>query len=673
MGVLIEALSELAEPLRLGMLLLGVVLGLVIGVIPGLGGIFGLTLLIPLTYTLDPISALALLLGMSAVTTTSDTIPAVLLGVPGTVGSAATVLDGHEMAKQGHAAQALGAAYMASLIGGVFGALVLALSLPMMRPLVLLLNYGDLLAITIFGLTLVALLSGESKIRGVLAALLGVLVSLIGLDPYEGAERWTMGSLYFWGGVPTAIVFLGLFGLSELAALSGRGQIQQSANMSDPGGLRRGMYDALRHWRLVLKSSAMGTLLGAVPGIGVTVIEWIAYGNAARHPGPGPAFGKGNIRGVIGPESANNAKEGGALLPTLAFGIPGSAPMAILLGAFAIHGITAGPNMLGDDAPLLVSMVLAVAVANVIGAVICMGLTPQLAKIASIPATLIVPVSLVFIGLGAFSTNKVPHDLMVLLVFGLLGIAFRKSGWSRPAFALGFVLGPSLERYFVLTYQISGWNWLSQPFVLIVFAIIAAGLLRRLRVPKERTTMAIDGSAEADFRDGWLIVSVMVFVATLAVAALPLPNAARILPLIVCCFALSLGFLLMFSLWMNRKKSEPIQENAPTIYEFISGPAAKFIMTVVLLAVLLLGFGHLAGPMIFILIILSTQHAKKRSWSPVFWALGITAVSYLIFDLVAQQSWPTPLAFKILSVINSSLQEVGHQLSLHLNGIGYEV
>ena len=234
MGVLIEALSELAEPLRLGMLLLGVVLGLVIGVIPGLGGIFGLTLLIPLTYTLDPISALALLLGMSAVTTTSDTIPAVLLGVPGTVGSAATVLDGHEMAKQGHAAQALGAAYMASLIGGVFGALVLALSLPMMRPLVLLLNYGDLLAITIFGLTLVALLSGESKIRGVLAALLGVLVSLIGLDPYEGAERWTMGSLYFWGGVPTAIVFLGLFGLSELAALSGRGQIQQSANMSDP-------------------------------------------------------------------------------------------------------------------------------------------------------------------------------------------------------------------------------------------------------------------------------------------------------------------------------------------------------------------------------------------------------------------------------------------------------
>lgn len=168
----ILAVMQLADPYRAGMLLLGVCIGLTIGVIPGLGGVFGLTLLVPLTYSLDPVTAVALLVGMAAVTTTSDTIPAVLLGVPGTVGSAATVIDGHPMAEKGKAAEALGAAYTASLIGGLFGAAILALSIPVMRPLVLLLNTGDLLGITIFGLTLVAVLSGGSQLKGLIAALL---------------------------------------------------------------------------------------------------------------------------------------------------------------------------------------------------------------------------------------------------------------------------------------------------------------------------------------------------------------------------------------------------------------------------------------------------------------------------------------------------------------------
>jgi putative tricarboxylic transport membrane protein len=483
MDVLIAALIEMAEPLRLAMLVLGVLLGLMVGVIPGIGGIFGLTILIPITYGLDPISAFALLLGMASVTTTSDTIPAVLIGVPGTVGAAATVVDGHEMAKNGQAAQALGAAYTASMIGGVFGAVMLALSIPVMRPLVLMLNYGDLFAITVFGLTLVALLSGSNWIKGLLAAHLGALVAYIGIDPYEGVERWTFGQVYLWDGVPVAVVFLGLFALPELAGVLARGQIQTTMLAPEPGGLLRGIREALRHWRLVLRSGSIGAFLGAIPGVGVVVIEWVAYGDAARARTDAvagePAYGKGNIRGVIAPESANNAKEGGSLLPTLAFGIPGSASMAILLGAFAVHGVVPGPKMLEDNATLLVTMILTVALANVLGALICLGLTPWLARLARVPATSLVPLALVFVGIGAFYAAKDWRDLLLLGIFGLLGLVMRRLGWSRPAFALGFVLAPNLERFFFLSWQISGWNWLTQPVVLIFLAIAATTVLRQ--------------------------------------------------------------------------------------------------------------------------------------------------------------------------------------------------
>ena len=261
MDLYLTAAGELFEPFRLLMLVAGVLSGLVIGVIPGLGGIFGMALLLPLTYSLDPYAAIALLLGLGSVTTTSDTIPAVLLGVPGTVGSMATVLDGHALAKKQQGARALGAAYTSSVIGGVFGAIVLAAAIPVMRPLVLFLDFGDFLALTIFGLTIVALLAGNEPLKGLVAALLGIAISYIGLDSQEGVERWTFGQLYLWDGLPTTVIFLGLFGIPELAALMTRGQIQNTVGKPEQGGTRRGIIEALRNWPLVLKNSAIGASL----------------------------------------------------------------------------------------------------------------------------------------------------------------------------------------------------------------------------------------------------------------------------------------------------------------------------------------------------------------------------------------------------------------------------
>ncbi|WP_291838599.1 tripartite tricarboxylate transporter permease [Limimaricola sp.] len=646
--MLVSALFELAEPLRLAMLVLGVLLGLTIGVIPGIGGVFGLTVLVPLTYTLDPVSAFALLLGMSSVTTTSDTVPAVLLGVPGTVGAAATVIDGHEMAKQGRAAEALGAAYTASLIGGLFGAALLAMALPVMRPLVLFLNYGDLLAITIFGMTLVAMLSGGSQVKGLLAALMGVLVSLVGLDPYEGVERYTFGALYLWGGFPTPIVFLGLFGLSELGALMGRGKILRGQAQPEPGGLGRGARAALRNWPLVLRSSALGSLLGAVPGVGVMVIEWIAYGSAARKPGPGPAFGHGNVRGVIGPESANNAKEGGALLPTLAFGIPGSATMAILLGAFSIHGLTPGPRMLDTDAVLLVTMILSIALANLLGAAICLGLTPLLARIALVPARLLVPLALVFVLLGAFDTNKSPLDLAVLFGFGVLGILFKSAGWSRPAFALGFILGPNLERFSVLTYQISGWTWLSQPFVVVILAMTLAGLLRRLMPARnDMTKVGAAVMSSPISRDIWLTGALTVVAAAMVLGSWNLPFAAALFPRVAGAAAVLIGG----GIWISEKVARRVKGAALAEGSSVSSapnqsmagrPNQRLVAMAVLLGALILGFGHLAGPFLFVLLTLLAT-PSRRPLRAVIAALAVLAIIYLVFDRLVPQTWPAPL------------------------------
>lgn len=635
MDALLVALGELVEPMRLAMLVTGVIAGLVIGVIPGIGGIFGITLLLPLTYTLDPYAAMALLLGMASVTTTADTIPAVLIGVPGTVGAAATAIDGHELAKKKQAARALGAAYSASLFGGVFGAVLLALSIPIIRPAMLYLNYGDFLAITVFGLTLVALLSGSNPIKGMLAALFGALVAFAGYDPFESTERWTFGQTYLLDGVPVGIVFLGLFGLSELSAIALRGQVQYKPEEPEPGGLRRGIGDTLRNWPLVLRSSALGAFLGAVPGVGVAVIEWVAYGDAARRPGKEGPFGQGNIRAVIAPEAANNSKEGGSLLPTVAFGIPGSAVMAILLGAFLIHGVTPGPDMLDPDKdlPLLIVMILTIALANIMGAFICLGLTRPLARLAMVPASTLVPVALVFVTLGAYATGRETGDLVFLLIFGAIGIGMKRLGWSRPAFALGFVLAPNLERFFFLAHQISGWEWITRPIVLLLLAAAAAIVLRRLAAwRKGRGTVGADMPARLP--DLGLTLAFAGFAAWCLYETLSLPFAAAIFPQIVAGTTLGLAALLLWQSYLRRHSPAEVIGRA-------LGADARFMAIAATLAALSVLTGHLTGPAIFLVASALWLGAPSLTRAAITVVI-VTGFAWTVFDRLARYDWPDP-------------------------------
>src|SRR5271156_1826944 len=438
----VHALQLLLEPARLMVLILGVLIGLAIGVLPGLSGVVGLAMLIPFTYHLDEYTAFALLLGMAAVITSSDFISAVLFGVPGHVGAAATVIDGHAMARKGEAGRAFGAGFASSLAGGLVGAVALGLSIPVLRPVLLSIGSPELLAFTLFGLSMVATLSGRAPLKGLTAAGLGLMVSMIGSRSESGTLRWTFDTLYLYDGVPLVPATLGLFAMPELCELAvARKKIAgDHAGNIDLTSQWEGVRDVGRHWWLVLRCSILGTGLGAIPGIGSAVIDWIAYGYAQRTEKNAETFGSGDVRGVIAPESSNNAKEGGHLVPTIAFGVPAGASMAILLGAFLMHGLTPGPEMLTKHLDLTYMSVWSLTLAHVIGAVICLGCSRWLAQVSRIRPEILLPIIIALVFVAAFEGEHDWGDLYTLLFFGVIGWIMKRLGWAPAAFVVSPVI-----------------------------------------------------------------------------------------------------------------------------------------------------------------------------------------------------------------------------------------
>src|ERR1700736_6787361 len=475
-----HALILLLEPARLGILLIGVIIGLAIGVLPGLNGIVGMAMLIPFTYGMDQHTAMALLLGMAAVITSSDFISAVLFGVPGHVGAAATVIDGHAMARNGEAGRAFGAGFAASLAGGLIGAVVPALSIPVLRPLLLALGSPELLAFSLFGLSMVATLSGRAPLKGLTAAGLGLMISMIGSRSESGTLRWTFDTLYLYDGVPLVPAMLGLFAMPELCELAvARKKIagDHAANIN-VSNQWRGVRDVFQHWWLVLRCAVLGTALGAIPGIGSAVIDWIAYGYAQRTEKNPETFGTGDVRGVIAPESSNNAKEGGHLVPTIAFGVPAGASMAILLGAFLLQGRTPGPEILTKHLDLTYMIVWSLTLAHVIGAIICLACSRYLAQISRIRPEILLPVIIALVFVAAFEGEHDWGDLYSLLFFGVIGWIMKRLGWPPPPMVLCIVVGSIFERYLFISTQLYGWGWLYRPAVLGILACVVWALYR---------------------------------------------------------------------------------------------------------------------------------------------------------------------------------------------------
>lgn len=473
----LNALAVVLDPARFAIIFVGIVLGLIIGILPGIGGLAGMALLIPFTHAMDAHTALAFLIGMWAVTATADTVPAILFGVPGAVGSAATVLDGHPMAKRGEAGRAFGASFSSSIVGGLFGAVLLALSIPVLRPFMLAIGTPELLAVCVLGLTLVASVSQGAVLKGLIVAVFGVLLAAVGDEAQSGQLRWTFDSLfdnYLLDGVPIESIALGLFAIPELLDMA-IARTNMGATQRLDGLFReqlRGVRDVMRNWKLILNSSTIGVVLGSVPGMGAAVIDWIAYGAAARLvKGAAATFGKGDVRGLIAAESANNAREGGALIPTLAFGVPGSPSMALLLGAFLSHGIAPGPKLLDAQLDITYTLIWSLALANVVGAGICFLAANPLARIATLRAGILIPTVFAVCFVGAYQGSLSFGDLVVLVAFGLLGWIMKQHGWARAPLILGFILGKLIEKYLFISVGRYQFEWLQRPGVVAIFAV----------------------------------------------------------------------------------------------------------------------------------------------------------------------------------------------------------
>ncbi len=463
------------------LMLVGIAIGFVVGILPGLGGPVTLALMLPLIFAMEAVEAFAFLLGMSAVTATTGDITSILFGIPGEAITAATIVDGHPMAKKGEAGRALGAALMSSLVGAIFGAFSLALAIPVIRPLVLSVGSPEFFMLAMLGVTFIAALSGTAVVKGLAAAGLGLMLAMVGLDPISGIERYTFDSLYLWDGIRLVSVTLGLFAIPEIIDLAVKGTSIAETHVGKLGGVMQGVKDTFRHWWLVLKCSAIGTYIGVIPGMGGAVSQWVAYAHAVQSSPDRERFGQGAVEGVLGPGAANNSNLGGGLVPTIAFGVPGNVTMAILLGAFIIQGLVPGPPMLipeaqGGHLTLTFSFVWIVVISNLITVGICFLFLQQLARITEIRGSLVIPFVLLLTYLGGFATSNAFEDLIVVLVFGALGWVLVQLDWPRPPLLLGLVLGPLAENNLFLATDNYGFAWLGFPSVIVIFLIILAGI-----------------------------------------------------------------------------------------------------------------------------------------------------------------------------------------------------
>ena len=612
----VAGLALVVVPATLGLMLVGIGVGFMVGILPGLGGPAALALMLPFVFALQPAEAFAFLLGMAAVTATTGDITSILFGVPGEATTAATIVDGHPMAKNGEAGRALGAALTASLIGALFGAALLALAIPLVRPLVLWFGSPELFMLAVLGLTFVASLSGGRLMKGLIAAGLGLLLGTVGLDPLSATPRYTFGQLFLWDGIGLVPATIGLFAIPEVIELAVRRSAIARAKPGRLGGVMQGVKDSFRHRWLVLRCSAIGACIGIIPGMGGSVSQWLAYAHALQSSKEKERFGKGAVEGVLGPGAANNSTLGGALIPTIAFGVPGGVATAILLGAFIIQGLTPGPSMLvaesrGGHLALTFSFVFTIVIANLVTVAICFLFLKQLAKLTQVRGSLLIPPVLLLVYVGAFAEKNAFQDLYLVLLFGVIGWAMSKLGWPRPPLILGLVLGPLAENRLFLSIDNYGLAWLGRPGVLILLALTLAGAAYPFRKRARRA------SAPAGSRSNLAFTAA---IAALAAGALwesrGFGFTAGLFPWAVGAPVLAMASALLLLEIFRKQPAAAAQSEMP--------PATALRRTLAI-------FGWIIGYM-------------AALWLLGF-AIGGTLCTFLSLKLGSQERWPVTLAF----------------------------
>jgi len=472
------ALSALWNPVTIGYIFLGSAAGLVFGLLPGLGGTTAIAILLPLTYGQNPIVAMFFLAAVMGAVPFGGSISAILLNTPGTPQNAATCFDGHPMAQQGQANKAIGISATASGLGGFFGLFILMLLLPLVRRVVLLFGPPEFFLLVLFGLATVAIAAKGDFLKGLMASCIGILLSLIGFSPIFGVLRFTFDSDHLWDGIPLIPFLIGIFAVSELIHYAITGGKIAFKPVSGGGSVVDGIKEVFKHPVCFFRSSLIGTVIGIVPGIGGVAANFIAYVVAKERSDHPETFGQGNPEGLVAAEAANNAKDGGSLLPTVGFGIPGSAEMAVILGAFILHGLEPGPLLIKEHPDIVLALVVGLVISNIIASGIGLLSGNFLAIITRINVQYIIPVVLALCFVGSYALRENIWDVFLAFIFGVFGYGLRRYEFSNICVVIGFILGVMAERSFHQSLMVSIGRysifWSSPVSVILIILLVIA-------------------------------------------------------------------------------------------------------------------------------------------------------------------------------------------------------
>jgi putative tricarboxylic transport membrane protein len=461
-GAIIGAAGTVFTPTGLILIFLAVMLGLIVGMLPGLGGVITLALLIPLTFSFDPLTAFMILIAAKGGTNFGGSISAILLNTPGSSPNAATILDGYPMTRQGRAGEALGASAVASAGGAIVGIFITVAMLSVLQEFLGLFGLPEIFWLGVWGLSIVAVVVRGNVVSGLVSALIGVLLALHGLNSATVTPRWTYGLDFMMDGFKLIPTLIGLFAVAEMIQLVSEGGRIDQDQSSDAGAIQQridGAKSVFVHKYVFLRSAILGTVIGMIPGVGGTTANYVAYLQAMQTADDPDSFGTGDVRGVIASEASNDGKDGGSLLPTLGFGIPGSASMAVLLGAFLLHGITVGPQIVTDNLDIVAVILMSLLVSNVLVSAVGLLIAGRLTAVTRVDVLYIAPVVLFIAFMGTFGIQNNIWNVWITLVAGIFGFLMIKMNMSRVPMVLGIVLAPIIEANFFRALQSSAGDY----------------------------------------------------------------------------------------------------------------------------------------------------------------------------------------------------------------------
>ena len=478
MSNILLGLQTVASVNVLLFLVVGCVVGLVIGALPGLTGNMAIALMVPMTFGMEPSVGLAFLAAIYCSSIYGGSISAILLGIPGTISSFATTLDGYPLAKKGKAGLALGTSTMASVFGGLFSAIVLMFLTPVLAEVALKFGPGEYFAISLLGIACITSISGDNIPKGLLSGMIGLLIAVIGMDPQNGYPRLTFGNMNLLSGIGLVPSLIGLFGVvSVLKTAEACKRAKASNTMPEVDNVWIGWKECLHQLPTWIRGSVIGTIVGIIPGTGTNVATFMAYDMEKKMSKDPESFGKGNVIGVAAPESANNAVTGGSLVPLLALGVPGNSTSALFLGAIMIHGMRTGPVFFTEHPDVIYGLFIAIIIANIIMAPLGIFILRYMKTILSVPEELLAGIILAFCVTGVFAIATNPFDVLVLIIFGLIGYFCYKFTIPTAPMIVAMVLGSMTENNLrqALVASKGSWDFLYKQLITLTVLIIAIG------------------------------------------------------------------------------------------------------------------------------------------------------------------------------------------------------